>query len=315
MRIVSIINQKGGCGKTTTAINLAACLAAQKKRVLLVDLDPQGHASLGLNLKPDETTKGMTEVLTQEAELEEIVCDSPVPGLEIAPSDITLSAAEPLLANAPQKEERLSSAIATLSEPYDYVFIDCPPNLGLLTFNALRACREAIVPIDMSFFSLHGLAKLAETVDLVQRHTGHQVSLFALPTMVNARARLTQEVMAEINRHFEGRVFSTFIRNNVRLREAASHGLPISEYDSRANGFLDYSSLAGEVIAAENRTVPVSVRPKRFSEAVKKEVPQMGFRETGAQQTEAQKILGPIHSEEFLKDPVQSSESSSGVTG
>ncbi len=322
MRIVSIINQKGGCGKTTTAINLAACLARQKKRVLLIDLDPQGHASLGLNLKPDDISNGMTEVLTQEAALEEIVCDSPVPGLEIAPSDITLSAAEPLLSNAPQKEMRLESAIRSLSEPYDYVFIDSPPNLGLLTFNALRACQEAIVPIEISFFSLHGLAKLAETIDLVQRHTGHQVSMFALPTMVNARARFTREVMAEIQRHFEGRVFNTFIRNNIRLREAASHGLPISEYDSRANGFLDYSALAGEVMAVEKRrpAAAVSVRPEVSPAPVKREAPRLELTKQELtkpedQQTEAQEILGPILAEEVLKDHGKPTVGSSGAAG
>lgn len=297
MRVISVINQKGGCGKTTTAINLAACLARLKKRVLLIDLDPQGHASLGLNLKPENISKGMTEVLTQEADLEEIVCQSPIPRLEVAPSDITLSAAEPLLANAPHKEQRLDSAIGSLTEPYDYVFIDCPPSLGLLTFNALRASHEALVPIDMSFFSLHGLAKLAETIELVERHTGHGVKLSALPTMVNARARFTREVMAEIGRHFEGRVFKTFIRNNIRLREAASHGLPISEYDSRANGFLDYSSLAEEVVAAEREApvAAVSVRP----EAVPDFIP------TGVQTVGAEKTPGPIPGEEALNDPVQ----------
>ncbi|HEY5648616.1 MAG TPA: ParA family protein [Nitrospiria bacterium] len=294
MRVISVINQKGGCGKTTTAINLAACLARLKKRILLIDLDPQGHASLGLNLKPENITQGMTEVLTQEAELEEIVCGSPVPGLEIAPSDITLSAAEPLLANAPHKEQRLDSAIRTLTEPYDYVFIDCPPNLGLLTFNALRASSEAVVPIEISFFSLHGLAKLAETIELVERHTGHGVTLSALPTMVNARARFTQEVMAEIGRHFEGRVFKTFIRNNIRLREAASHGLPISEYNERTNGFLDYAALAEEVVAAERhpRVAAVSVRPEPAPEMVS---PRPG-------PAEAEAVLGDIRADEVLKE-------------
>ena len=305
MRTIAIINQKGGCGKTTTAINLASSLAGRKRRVLLIDLDPQGHASLGLNIKPENVTKGMTEVLTQGMALEDVICEAISPELDLAPANIALSAAEPLLSNVQKKEQRLLLAIGALKRSYSYIIIDSPPSLGLLTFNALRASREAIVPIEMSFFSLHGLAKLSEIIDVVRRHTGHQVAVRALATMVNHRTRLTQEILREIQRHFEGRFFRTFIRNNVRLREAVSHGMPITEYDSGANGATDYAALAEEVLALEEKhqtdtttfAKPASRRP----------VPDSSV-------NEAEKYLGPMRVDEVMADLVKSSVGKTGST-
>lgn len=300
MRIVSIINQKGGCGKTTTAINLSACLARLKRRVLLVDLDPQGHASLGLNLRPETLTKGMTDVLTQGAYLDDVICESISPDLDVAPANITLSAAEPLLANAFQKERRLLTAIQAMKRSYDYIIIDSPPSLGLLTFNALRASDEAIVPIEMGFFSLHGLAKLTEIVEVLGRHTGHRVTIFALATMVNLRAQFTREVIAEIQRHFGSRVFKTLVRNNIRLREAASHGVPVVEYDFESNGASDYASLAGEVIALEK---------------VDSVAPTIGAPVPDQPVLEAEKYLGPILVEDVMTDPTRASIYKSGANG
>lgn len=251
MRIISVINQKGGCGKTTTAINLSACLSQLGRRVLLIDLDPQGHASLGLNVKPEDVTRGMTEVLTRRAALDDIICESTGHNLDLAPADITLSAIEQLLSDAIQKERTLLAAIEKMQRTYHYVIIDSPPNLGILTFNALRASELAIVPIEMGFFSLHGLANLNEIIDVLRHHTGHRVQLRALATMVNLRTRFTQEVLEELQRHFEGNVFTTRIRNNVRLREASSHGIPITEYQPKSNGALDYQAVANEVVALE----------------------------------------------------------------
>ncbi|MBI2810906.1 MAG: ParA family protein [Candidatus Melainabacteria bacterium] len=288
MRTISIINQKGGCGKTTTAINLSASLAKLNRRVLLIDLDPQGHASLGLNLKPEDLTKGMTEVLTQATCLDDVIYESICPNLDLAPANITLSSAEPLLASVSQKEQRLLSAIEALRRSYHYIIIDSPPSLGMLTFNALRASDEAIVPVDMSFFSLHGLAKLIEIVDVVARHTGHDVAVWALATMVNSRMRFAQEILGEVQRHFMDRTFKTMIRNNVRLREAASHGLPITEFDPHAKGAVDYMALAQEVVLQE-AAVPIGA-------IAEKAVP-------GIPEIEAQKFLGPILIEEILPDP------------
>jgi len=288
MRTISIINQKGGCGKTTTAINLSASLAKLDRRVLLIDLDPQGHASLGLNLKPEDLTKGMTEVLTQDSCLDDVIHESVCPNLDVAPANITLSSAEPLLASALQKEQRLLSAIEALRRSYHYIIIDSPPSLGILTFNSLRASDEAIVPVDMGFFSLHGLTKLIEIVDVVARHTGHEVAVWALATMVNGRVRFAQEILGEVQRHFVERTFKTVIRNNIRLREAASHGLPITEFDPLAKGAVDYMALAQEVVAQEVRD-SVGV----MTEIALPSIPEI----------EAQKFLGPILIEEIIPDP------------
>ena len=251
MRIISVINQKGGCGKTTTAINLSACLAQLNRKVLLVDLDPQGHASLGLNLRPEEVHRGITEVLTQGTYIDDVICESVSPNLDVAPTNITLSAVEQILSDATHKEKRLLTALQQMRRKYDYVVIDSPPSLGILTFNALRASEFSVVPIEMGFFSLHGVAKLKEITDVLSRHSGHTVHLRALPTMVNIRTRFTREVLEEIHRFFEGKVFGTIIRNNVRLREASSHGIPITEYEPKSNGALDYQAVAQEVITME----------------------------------------------------------------
>jgi len=251
MRVISVINQKGGCGKTTTAINLCGCLSQLNRRVLLVDLDPQGHASLGLNLNPEDVRCGMTEVMTQGTGLEEVIRVAAGTNLDVAPANITLSTVEQLLADAAGKEGRLLNKIEGMQRNYDYVIIDSPPSLGILTFNALRASDLSIVPIDMGFFSLHGVTKLIEIIDLVSRHTGHKVQLRALATMVSLRTRFTREVLEEIRQHFEGNVFRTLIRNNVRLREATSHGVPISHYDRRSAGANDYRAVAEEVLAME----------------------------------------------------------------
>ena len=255
MRVIAIINQKGGCGKTTTAINLSGCLTLNKRRVLLIDLDSQGHASLGLNLKPEEVTRGMTEVLTQGTYLDDVIRETKTPNLDLAPANITLSAVEQLLADAAHKEKKLSVAIERIRDQYDYVIIDSPPNLGILTFNALRACQIAIVPVDMGFFSLHGLTKLMEVTEVLERHTGHTIHLRALGTMVNIRTRFTQEILEEMRQHFKGKVFGTLIRNNVRLREASSHGVPINEYEKKSNGAQDYGSLALELMAMEAASI------------------------------------------------------------
>ncbi len=251
MRVISVINQKGGCGKTTTAINLCGCLSQLNRRVLLVDLDPQGHASLGLNLNPEDVRCGMTEVMTQGTSLEEVIRVADGTNLDVAPANITLSTVEQLLADAAGKEGRLLKKIEEMQRNYDYVIIDSPPSLGILTFNALRASDISIVPIDMGFFSLHGVAKLIEIIDLVSRHTGHEVQLRALATMVSLRTRFTREVLDEIREHFKDNVFRTLIRNNVRLREATSHGVPISHYDRRSAGANDYRAVAEEVLAME----------------------------------------------------------------
>lgn len=300
MRTIAIINQKGGCGKTTTAINLSACLARLDRRVLLVDLDPQGHASLGLNLKPENLLKGMTEVMTQETCIDDVICEAIRPNLDVAPANVTLSSVEQLLSSVPQKEQRLLFAIQSSRRSYDYVIIDSPPSLGLLTFNALRASDEAIVPVEMGFFSLHGLAKLIEIVDVVARHTGHEVIVRALATMVNLRVRFTQEILGEVQRHFLERTFKTVIRNNTKLREASSHGLPITEYDPGSHGAADYAALAQEVVALE-KSLPVGATAAQTMSVL--------------YENEAEKYLGPMLIEEILADPSKRSVFKSETNG
>ena len=250
MRVIAIVNQKGGCGKTTTAINLAACLAAQSRNVLLIDLDPQAHATLGLSIKPEEAERGMYEVLSGEATLDEVLTQI-LPRLSLAPANIALSAIEQFLAGTPERERQLAARIATLQEPFDYVLIDCPPSVGLLTFNALIACQEAIVPVETSFFSLQGVVKLSETIKLIGEKIGHEISVRILPTKVDRRAGYAKEILLKMRERFSDVTLATAINLNDKLREAVGLGLPITEYAPDSTGFKDYMALAREVISTE----------------------------------------------------------------
>jgi chromosome partitioning protein len=267
MRTIAVVNQKGGCGKTTTTINLSAFLAAAERRVLVIDMDPQGHATLGLLARTPEGSATMYDLFARRegpnrTRLQDIVRHVH-DRLDLAPADILLSGVPDLLSGVPGREDVLARAVAELHGRYDYVLIDCPPQVGLLTFNALKACREAIVPIDPSFFSLHGIAKLLETFDLLARETGHHIAPRALVTLYAGRSPFVRAVVDEIHEHLEGRYFQTPIRYSVKLAEAASHGLPIARYCRHCAGFEDYEALAGEVLAQEDvmlddsATVPV----------------------------------------------------------
>jgi chromosome partitioning protein len=250
MRAIAIVNQKGGCGKTITAINLSALLAAEHRRVLLVDLDPQGHATLGLQRAAVESGPTVSEVLLHAATLHEAACRVR-PGLDVVPADIRLAAAPEVLAGIPGREDRLADALRPAAGAYDYVIVDCPPTVGLLTFNALKACAEAIVPVDPSFFSLHGIAKFLETIAVVAGRTGHEIAARALVTLYTGRSAFSRAVVDEIRRHFGDRSYETVIRFSVKLAEAASHGVPVSDYSRRCTGFEDYQALAREVLGQE----------------------------------------------------------------
>jgi chromosome partitioning protein len=253
MRTIAIANHKGGCGKTVTAINLSASLAEGKKKVLLVDLDPQGHASLGLGVKPEETEKNMYHALSEthrQVGLADIIVGVDK-RFDLAPAGILLSAVEQELAGQPGREDRLLNALTKLPGEYDYIIVDCPPSLGLLTFNALRACREVIVPIETSFFALHGLGKLSETINLVETRFGQKKHVQALVTLYDRRTRIAGEVLEELRAHFGKDLFKTIIHINVRLREAPGFGQPICQYDRHSSGYRDYTALAKEVRSSE----------------------------------------------------------------
>jgi chromosome partitioning protein len=253
MRTIAIVNQKGGCAKTTTAVNLAGCLATDGARVLVVDIDPQAHASIALGIDPESLDENLYEVLAEEegvARLAEVI----VPAgerLHVAPSGIVLSALEQKLAqeSAESRTDRLARALAQLPEPYDYVLIDCPPNVGLLTFNALRAAHEVIVPVEASHFALHGVHKLLETIALLAERLQIAPDVRILATLYDGRTRFARETLAEIRTRFGDACFDTVIRNSVKLREAARRGLPVVRMAPSSNGAADYAALATEVAA------------------------------------------------------------------
>jgi chromosome partitioning protein len=251
MRVIAVANQKGGCGKTTTAINLSSCLALKCQKVLLIDFDPQSHATMGLNVEcnPD---KNIYHVIAQEPMGAIGLDDVIVPvkeNFDIAPSDMRLCAVEQELAGVDGREKRLLEAIERLQKSYDFVIIDCPPSIGHLCFNALRASSEVIIPIDMSLFSLRGIAKLTDMMVMIETSSGHVIAPRALVTMFDTRTRYSREVLKRVREKFEDKVFHTVVRYNVRLRETVDHGLPIGDFDKHAIGQMDYDDLSGEVMA------------------------------------------------------------------
>ena len=255
MRTIAVVNQKGGCGKTITSINLSAFLALARRRVLLVDMDPQGHSTLGLSPGNVGAAGTMYDVLLAESgRPHTTIADIARPvgeSFDLAPGDIRLSAVPEALAGAAGRENILARAFASLPARYDYVIVDCPPNVGLLTFNALKACTEALIPMDPSFFSLHGMGKLFETFELLERETGHRITARVLVTLYSGRTPFVKAVVEEVHSHLAGEHFATVIRQSVKLAEAASHGLPISQYARHSAGFEDYQALAGEVLQQE----------------------------------------------------------------
>ena len=253
MRCIAVMNQKGGCGKTTTVVSLAGCLAAEGHAVLVVDMDPQAHATLGLGIDPEEIDENLYEVLAEPegagSRLGEVIVEAGA-HLDVAPSGVILSALEQKLTaeGARGRTERLASALGKLEKQYDFVLIDCPPNVGILTFNALRAAQEVIIPLETSYFSMHGVAKLLETIALLEDRIGHSLKIRILPTLFDGRTRFAKRALAEIRETYKDLVFDTVIRSNVRLREAAQRGIPIAALDRRSYGFVDYMSLALEVL-------------------------------------------------------------------
>jgi len=251
MRVIASANQKGGCGKTTTAINLSSSLALKGQKVLLVDFDPQAHATMGLNVKPGDLEKSIYDVVTPNKDKPLGIEDILIPirdNFDLAPSDIILSAFEQELSGLEGREDRLLQAIQPLKGKYDYVVIDCPPSIGHLCFNALRAAEEVIIPIDMSLFSLRGVSKLLEMIILLKDKVGHDVRSRALITMFDRRTRYSRIVLEKVKAEFQTDVFETVIRYNIRLRETADFGLPVGDFDKHSIGHADYENLAEEIL-------------------------------------------------------------------
>jgi len=255
MRVIAIVNQKGGCGKTTTTVNLAAALASDGARVLVVDIDPQAHATLALGIDPDKVDENLYEILAEpdgSEHLQGIILEVSE-NLDLAPSGIVLSALEQKLASerVEARTERLGAALDALPEgTYEYVLIDCPPNVGVLTFNALRAASEVIIPLETSSFAIHGVEKLLETIALLTERIGHDLTVRILTTLYDGRTRFARITLAEIRESFKDMCFDTVIRLNVKLREAAGRGRPIASLAPSANGALDHAALAVEVEAS-----------------------------------------------------------------
>ena len=249
MRVIAIANQKGGSGKTTTAINLGACLARLGERTLIVDLDPQAHASLGLSRgKPALEGATVYDTLTNGGALAGVV-RSVSDNLDLAPSSPRLLLAEQRLGGLPHGEETLSRALADVEGRYAFVLIDCPPTGGLLTANAVRAAHETIITVETGFFALYGVSQLLELIQGLPGESGDPVRVRALATMFDGRTSFAREILKDLTGYFGEALFQTVIHSNVKLKEASSYGLPIVDYDPRARGSLDYMALAQEVVA------------------------------------------------------------------
>jgi chromosome partitioning protein len=251
-RVIAIANQKGGVGKTTTAVNLATAMAACEKRVLLIDLDPQGNASTGLGVAEKSRFRNIYQVLIGGAPAASAVVETAVPGLSILPADVNLSGAELELIDLPRREYRLRQNIEVLRGRYDYMLIDCPPALGLLTLNALVAADAVLVPLQAEFYALEGLAHLMRTIQRVKRSLNPTLELQGLVvTMYDSRNNLSELVAKDVRRHLGATVYETIIPRNVRVSEAPSHGKPILLYDMNCAGSQAYIRLAREVLQRE----------------------------------------------------------------
>lgn len=253
-RIISVANQKGGVGKTTTTVNLGACLAELGKRVLIIDSDAQGNATSGLGIRKPDVKEDIYDVLVNEVPIQETILKTARENLSIVPATLQLAGAEIELTSMMARESRLKSALAEVSDQFDFILIDCPPSLGHLTINAFTASNAILIPVQSEYYALEGLSQLLNTVRLVQKHFNPELEIEGvLLTMFDARTNLGAEVVEEVRRYFEEKVYDTIIPRNVRLSEAPSHGQAIIDYDPLSRGAEVYQALAKEVLAREQK--------------------------------------------------------------
>jgi chromosome partitioning protein len=267
VRIISIANQKGGVAKTTTTINLGASLSSLGRKVLLIDLDPQAHTTLGLGLEPDNLSKTMLNVLEpyrskNKLKLEEIIIKLNIAGgdnLFLAPSNIDFASAEYKLIDQIGREDFLGASIRECKIPFDYIVIDCPPSLGILTVNALKACDEVIIPMQPHYFALRGIQEFMETAEIVRRNLNHHLKIYILITIAEIKSNLAKEVIAEIKQYFNDKLLKNIIRKNITLVEASSQGVPALYYSPNSHGAIDYFKLAQEVISCEKEEISAGI--------------------------------------------------------
>ncbi len=247
-KVISVANQKGGVGKTTTTVNLSTLLAKKGKKVLLIDTDPQGNATSGLGLTK-ELELSVYDILVGDTTFDETIENTAIKNLKICPSNISLAGAEVQLVSMMSREQRLKVKLDEVKDQYDYILIDCPPSLGLVTLNAFTASDTVLIPVQCEYFALEGLGQLLNTVNLVKKHLNKSLEIEgALLTMYDARTNLSNQVVKEVKKYFEGKVYKTVIPRNVRLSEAPSYGMPISLYDPRSKGAKAYEKLTKEFL-------------------------------------------------------------------
>jgi chromosome partitioning protein len=264
-KIYAIANQKGGVGKTTTCVNLAASLVATKKRVLLVDLDPQGNATMGSGVNKNEIEETIYEVLTERASIKSCIVVSESGKYHVLPANGDLTAAEVEMLTLENKERRLQNALAQIKNEYDYILIDCPPSLNMLTVNALTACDGVIIAMQCEYYALEGLSALVNTINQIQRVLNPNLKIEGLlRTMYDPRNSLTNDVSAQLSQHFGDRLYRTCIPRNVRLAEAPSFGMPVLAFDRQSKGAIAYLALAGEIIRRNDN----NVKPAQPTEAL-----------------------------------------------